>query len=54
MLIDKMTVNTAGDPMREGQIQIKATYGVLNEYIGTPIKRAGLHGMYAESEVTNG
>lgn len=54
MLIDKMTVKTAGDPLREGQIQIKATYGVLNEYTGTIIKRAGYIGLHAEREVSNG
>ena len=54
MLIDKMTVKTAGDPLREGQIQIKATYGVLNEYTGTTIKRAGFIGLHAEREVSNG
>ena len=37
MLIDNVTGNMAADPMREGQIQIKSTYGVLNEYIGTPL-----------------
>lgn len=54
MLIDKMTVKTAGDPLREGQIQIKATYGVLNEYNGITIKRAGINGLHAEMEVSNG
>lgn len=53
MLIDKMTVNMSGDPLREGQISINTTYGVLNEYTGIPIRRAGLNGMYAESEVSN-
>lgn len=38
MLIDSVTGNMTADPMREGQIQIKATYGVLNEYTGTPLK----------------
>ena len=54
MLIDKMTVNTSGDPLREGQIQIKATYGVLNEYTGIPIKLAGVNGLHAEMEINNG
>lgn len=54
MLIDKLTANMAGDPLREGQITIRATYGVLNEYTGTPIKRAGVNGLDAEMEVVNG
>ena len=38
MLIDNLTANLGADPLREGQIQIKATYGVLNEFSGTPLK----------------
>lgn len=53
MLIDKLNGNLAADPLREGQIQINATYGVLNTYTGTPIKRAYISGMNAESEVVN-
>lgn len=54
MLIDKINGNMAADPLREGQIQIKATYGVLNTYTGTPLQRAYVSGMGAESEVNNG
>lgn len=54
MLIDKINGNMAADPLREGQIQIKATYGVLNTYTGTPLQRAYVYGMGAESEVRNG
>ena len=54
MLIDKLNGNMAADPLREGQIQIKATYGVLNTYTGTPLQRAYVSGMGAESEVRNG
>ena len=54
MLIDRMNVDTSGDPLREGQIQIKATYGVLNVYTGVIIQRAGVNGLHAESEVSNG
>lgn len=53
MLMDKITGNMAADPLREGQIQIKATYGVLNTYTGTPLKRAYVSGIGAESEVSN-
>lgn len=53
MLIDNITGNMAADPLREGQIQIKATYGVLNTYTGTPLQRAYVSGMGAESEVSN-
>ena len=54
MLIDSVTDNMAADPLREGQIQIKATYGVLNEYTGTPLKHANIVGLGAESEVHDG
>ena len=54
MLIDSVTDNMAADPLREGQIQIKATYGVLNEYIGTPLKHANIAGLGVESEVNDG
>lgn len=54
MLIDSITANTGADPLREGQIQVKATYGVLNEYIGTPLNHAYVKGMGVESEVNNG
>ena len=54
MLIDNINGNMAADPLREGQIQIKATYGVLNTYTGTPLQRAYVSGMGAESEVHNG
>lgn len=54
MLIDKINGNMAANPLREGQIQIKATYGVLNTYTGTPLQRAYVSGMGAESEVNNG
>jgi len=54
MLIDSVTANMSADPLREGQIQIKATYGVLNEYTGTPLKRAFVAGINAEREVSNG
>ena len=54
MLIDKINGNMAADPLREGQIQIKATYGVLNTYTGTPLQRAYVSGMGSESEVNNG
>lgn len=53
MLIDNVTSNVAADPLREGQIHIKTTYGVLNEYTGTPIKHAYIGGMNAEREVKN-
>ena len=52
MLIDKINCNLAADPLREGQIQIKATYGVLNEYTGTPLTHTYVKGMSAESEVS--
>lgn len=51
MLIDSVNSNIAADPLREGQIQIKATYGVLNTYTGTPLTRVGMTGLGAESEV---
>lgn len=54
MLIDNVTGNPAANPLREGQIQIKATYGVLNTYTGTPIKSIYTSGMNAESEVHDG
>lgn len=54
MLIDSVTANMSADPLREGQIQIKATYGVLNEYTGTPLKQAFVAGINAEREVSYG
>ena len=54
MLIDSVSDNMAADPLREGQIQIKATYGVLNDYTGTPLKHANIVGLGAESEVHDG
>lgn len=38
MLIDKVSANMGADPMKEGQVQIRATYGVLNDFSGTPLK----------------
>ena len=38
MLIDDVTANLTADPLREGQINIKSTYGVLNSYTGTPLR----------------
>ena len=38
MLIDDVTANLTADPLREGQINIKSTYGVLNVYTGTPLR----------------
>lgn len=38
MLIDKVSANLGADPMKEGQVQIRATYGVLNDFSGTPLK----------------
>lgn len=37
MLINTVHGNMGADPLREGQIQIKTTYGVLNTYQGTPL-----------------
>lgn len=54
MLIDSVTANMSADPLREGQIQIKATYGVLNEFPGTPLKHAYVAGINAEREVSHG
>lgn len=54
MLIDRVTENLAADPLREGQIQIKATYGVLNAYTGTPLQHTYVRGMCAEREVNDG
>lgn len=54
MLIDSVSGNMAANPLREGQIQIKATYGVLNEYTGTPLKHANIVGLGVESEVNDG
>lgn len=51
MMIERVTGNMAADPLREGQIQIKATYGVLNTYSGTPLKTAYVSGLDAEMEV---
>ena len=51
LLIQRVQGNLGADMLKEGQIQIKATYGVLNEYIGTPIKQISINGMNAESEV---
>ena len=51
MLIDSVTGNLSADPMREGQIQIKATYGVLNEYMGTPLKNIYVTGKGALENV---
>ena len=51
MLIDQVNGNMAADPLREGQIQLKATYGVLNTYSGTPLIRAYVKGQNAEMEV---
>ena len=53
MLIDNVSGNMAADPLREGQIQIKATYGVLNTYTGTPIKQIYMKSLNAEREVRN-
>lgn len=50
MLIDKIASNTAADPLKEGQIQINGTYGVLPERKGTPLKRAYVKGMQAKKE----
>lgn len=54
MLIDNVSGSMGSNPLKEGQIQIKATYGVLNEYTGTPIKQAYVRGMQAEREVNDG
>lgn len=54
MLIDKINGNLAADSLREGQIQINATYGVLNTYTGTPIKNVYMKGMNTEREVNDG
>ena len=54
MLIDKVSANLGADPMKEGQVQIRATYGVLNEFTGTPLKHAYVSGINAEREVSNG
>lgn len=54
MLIDSVSANLAADQMRMGQIQIKATYGVLNEYTGKPLNKAYVNGQHAEREVING
>lgn len=54
MLIDRVTGNPAADALREGQIQIKTTYGVLNTYTGTPIKSIRTSGLDAEMEVNHG
>lgn len=37
MLLDRIQANMAADPLKDGQIQIKATYGVLNTFPGTPL-----------------
>lgn len=52
MLIDSVNSDVAADPLREGQIQIKATYGVLNVFTGTPINSIIASGMNVEREVT--
>ena len=53
MLIDSVTGNMAADPLRDGQIQIKGTYGVLNICTGTPLRHANITGLCTESEVEN-
>lgn len=37
MLLDRIQANMGADPLKDGQIQIKATYGVLNDFSGTPL-----------------
>lgn len=54
MLLDHITANMGADPLREGQITIKSTYGVLNDFSGTPLKHAYVSGINAEREVSNG
>ena len=44
MLIDAVSANLTADQMRAGQVQIKTTYGVLNQYTGTPLKNAYISG----------
>ena len=54
MLIDRVSADISADPLREGQLYIKATYGVLNTYTGTPLRSVTLKGMSSESEVKHG
>lgn len=52
MLINKVTSNLSADPLRVGQIQINATYGVLPKKTPKPkLQRAYISGMDAETEV---
>lgn len=54
MLLDPATGNMVADPLREGQIQIKGTYGVLNDLSGTPLKCIFFGQKNAEREVGHG
>ena len=54
MLIDLVSADISADPLREGQLQIKATYGVLNVFTGTPLQKVTVRGMSSESEVKHG
>lgn len=52
MLIDKINTNLAADPLRAGQIQINATYGVLPHREEKPLlQRTFIYGLNAEREV---
>lgn len=55
MLIDNVTTNLTSDPLRDGQLYIKTTYGVLPQSIQKPrLNRATIHGLHVESEVQHG
>ena len=55
MLIDGVNASFSADPQREGQINLKTTYGVLPvEKAGEPLKHIYTQGFNAESEVNNG
>lgn len=51
MLIDKLNVNLAADPLRTGQVVVNTTYGVLTTETKTMLQHTYIHGMDAESEV---